>query len=68
MLALLEARCLFDSTLTVVKWRFFNKYTFVQIGKRLGVSNNVRNWYKQGLQRLREALEDQGIKSLPKPW
>ena len=55
-----------NSSLTVVRWRLFRGYTFAQIADRLGVSAvTASRWYQQELQQLRQALEGQGIESLP---
>ena len=66
LLALLDAKRSFDPTLTVVKLWIFDGCSFAQIGDRLGFSAmTASRWCKQGLERLREALEDRDINSLP---
>ncbi len=66
LLALLDANRSFDSALSVVKWRFFEGWSFAQIGHRLGVSEMTAiRRYREALKMLRQALEDQDIKSQP---
>jgi RNA polymerase sigma-70 factor (ECF subfamily) len=68
LLALLDGASLFDLEFTAVKLRFFKQYTFAQIADWLEVADGTASrWNRQGLQRLREALEALGIKFLPDP-
>jgi RNA polymerase sigma factor (sigma-70 family) len=69
LLALLDDNRAFGSPLKVVKWRVFKEYTYDQIADLLDVSaGTASRWHQQVLPRLRQALEDQGIKSLPEQW
>ena len=69
LLALLDGEGSFDSALTIVEWRFFDGCSFAEIGDVLEVSEmTARRRCDRAVQRLLQALEDQGIKSLPEPW